>query len=132
MFMGANQLPILGLADQDTSEKAGRPLSSNVGAPNDSLQRLLERKSQASEKSVAAFPSLTLVAFTDPNDLLSYRLQPSRYSVPGVSIADVLVSNDWTYLGFLERPDTAHTDYRKNPGVASLIACGRQKSSLCK
>lgn len=131
VFMGANQLPILGLADQDSEQKEMRPMT-NGAAPSDSLQRLLKRKSEMSEKSVASFATLTLVAFTDPNDLLSYRLQASRYIVPGVDIADVLVSNDSTYFGYLERPDTAHTDYRKNPGVASLIACGRQKSSLCR
>lgn len=131
VFMGANQLPILGLADQDAVHKAIRPLS-DAGTPDDSLQRLLKRKSEAREKTAATFTTMTLVAFTDPNDLLSYRLQASRYAVPGVNVADVLVSNDSTYFGYLERPDNAHRGYRHNAAVASLIACGRQKSALCK
>jgi hypothetical protein len=75
---------------------------------------------------------MALVAFTDPNDLLSYRLLPSRYAVPGIDVADVLVSNDWTYLGLLELPNTAHTDYRLNQDVTRLIACGSIGSKLCK
>ena len=31
-----------------------------------------------------------MVAFTDPNDLLSYRLLPARYAAPDVAVADAL------------------------------------------
>jgi hypothetical protein len=75
---------------------------------------------------------LTLVAFNDPNDLLSYRLLPSRYATEDVAVADVLVSNDKTYIGFVERPDTAHTEYTANKDVATAIACGIPKSKRCR
>jgi hypothetical protein len=51
---------------------------------------------------------MRLIAFTDPDDLLSYRLQPSRYLVPNADVADVLVSNADTYSGQLESTAT-HT-----------------------
>jgi hypothetical protein len=122
VFMNANQLPILGLAEQDLFQ----PLAAAgevSAAPVDSLQRYLQQRERFSE--------LMIVAFTDPNDLLSYRLMPSRYASGNVRIADILVSNDRTYFGWLERPDTAHMDYDTNPRVARLIACGNPESSRC-
>lgn len=130
IFMEANQLPILGLADQEIELAPARPLTAPP-VPEDSLQRVLRLKSGPQFKAIS-LTGLTLVAFTDPNDLLSYRLQPSRYAVPGVAVADVLVSNATTYFGLLERPDIAHTGYGANPAVTSLISCGRPKSALCK
>jgi hypothetical protein len=58
---------------------------------------------------------IQIVAFTDPNDLLSYRLTPEAVGNDGVQMANVIVSNAPTYLGFLERPDTAHCGYAGNP-----------------
>jgi len=138
VFMQANQMPILGLADQVIAQDKGRPVQPQPEA--DAMLRLLRVK--ATQPDAAARPNasrgtsvaskMALVAFTDPNDLLSYRLLPSRYAVPGIDVADVLVSNDWTYLGLLELPNTAHTDYRLNQDVTRLIACGSIGSKLCK
>lgn len=138
VFMQANQMPILGLADQVIAQDKGRPVQPQPEA--DAMLRLLRVK--ADQPDAAARPSASrgtsvaskmgLVAFTDPNDLLSYRLLPSRYAVPGIDVSDVLVSNDRTYLGLLELPNTAHTDYRLNQDVTRLIACGSIGSKLCK
>jgi hypothetical protein len=130
VMMGANQLPILGLADQSIDVK-GVPISAAGPAPEDALMRLL-RLSDRAKLTESSFSKLSLVAFTDPNDLLSYRLQASRYVSSKVDVTDVLVSNDSTYFGFLERPDTAHTGYRSNTDVASLIACGKPRSANCR
>ncbi len=135
VFMRANQLPILGLADQDIRSKAPRDPGVSDLKAEDSLQRILEAKRKPTPPTRATtntIPAITLVAFTDPNDLLSYRLQSSRYRTPDIAVADVLVSNAMTYLGLFERPDKAHTDYRTNAAVASLIACGQPKSKRCK
>jgi hypothetical protein len=72
------------------------------------------------------------VAFTDPNDLLSYTLPPQQYAQLGVTVYNILVSNAPTYLGLLERPDTAHLEYLNNPDVGRLIACGQPASARCK
>jgi hypothetical protein len=130
VMMGANQLPILGLADQSV-DVAGARISAAGSAPQDALTRLL-RLADRPKLTQSSFSKLSLVAFTDPNDLLSYRLQASRYASPKVDVTDVLVSNDSTYFGFLERPDTAHTGYRSNAAVASLIACGKPRSAKCR
>lgn len=136
VMMGANQLPILGLADQDIG---GAGIRAEAERQGDSLATLLkarERQLRASRPGPGAaastFTDLHLVAFTDPNDLLSYRLQPSRYAAGNLRISDVLVSNDNTYFGLLERPDTAHTRYNANPEVTVRIACGKVKNAACK
>jgi len=130
VFMGANQIPILSLAEQNIAHRAPGFLPEDA-PPTDSLQRFL-RTMRTPPLAGREFSKMTLVAFTDPNDLLSYRLQASRYAGPSVEIADVLVSNASTYFGFLERPDTAHKGYRSNTDVATNIACGRPKSPRCK
>jgi hypothetical protein len=129
VYMQANQLPILGLADQSI---APAPRAIAAEGDEDSLLRLLSRKkAPAATLRPAQEPRLALVAFTDPNDLLSYRLLRSRYDVAGIAVSDVLVSNDSTWLGLLERPDSAHTHYPQNRDVTRLIACGSVGSALC-
>ena len=121
VFMNANQLPILGLADQDVSQLPAKP-SDVKAAPTEPLQRYLTARRQQ------GLSTLTVVAFTDPNDLLSYRLLPSRYKGENIRIADVLVSNSKTFLGLLQMPTTAHEGYSANPAVARFIACGQEKA----
>jgi hypothetical protein len=130
IFMEANQLPILGLADQ-VVRSPGAAVDDAKPAPiPGSLVQILRFKSQR-EQILSDRAKMDLVAFTDPNDLLSYRLQPSLYNVPGIDVADVLVSNDSTYFGLLESPMT-HSHYPGNPDVARLIACGWPESPVCR
>jgi len=129
LFMAGNQLPILGLAEQNIER---RPDSRSAGAP-DALQRFLElRRRQAGIPRAESIARLAVIAFTDPNDLLSYRLLPGRYAAPDVAVADVLVSNARTWLGLIENPVAAHLDYLENPDVGDLIACGYPRFSGCR
>jgi len=123
LVMAANQIPLLSLADQ--------PLAATVAAPPDSLQLLLQgRRTDRDRRSDDA--RLTLVAFTDPSDVLSYTLPPERYARDGVVVYNIAVSNAPTWLGLLERPDRAHLDYLVNPYVGKLVACGVPASSRCR
>lgn len=133
IFMNANQLPILGLADQVVSASPGvAAVVAMPGGPPDSLQRFLALRLASDLKANNVGQRLAIIAFTDPNDLLSYRLLPSRYASPDVAVSDVLVSNEKTIFGLVERPDMAHTKYITNPDVAKAIACGHPKSSRCR
>lgn len=125
LVMAANQIPILGLADQGLQSAIGRRT-----VPQDSLQRVLERRRAG--MAATALPGLTLVAFTDPNDLLSYTLQKEKYERKGVVVHNVLVSNARTWFGAFENPLDAHVRYLDNPHVGRLIACGEPKSELCR
>ncbi|MGZ5203217.1 MAG: hypothetical protein ACXWC4_25915, partial [Telluria sp.] len=129
LFMAGNQLPILGLAEQDLER---RPDARAAAAP-DSLQRFLElRRRQSGSPRAESIAGLAVVAFTDPNDLLSYRLLPGRYAAPDVAVADVLASNARTWLGLIEDPVAAHLDYLANPDVADMIACGYPRFRQCR
>jgi hypothetical protein len=124
LFMAGNQLPILGLAEQSTGPRAL--------AVQDSLQRFLDLRRRQPNRRTEALQRLAVVAFTDPNDLLSYRLLPARYTAPDVAVADVLVSNDSSWLGLVENPMTAHLDYLANPDVGTMIACGFPSERFCR
>lgn len=126
VYMEANQMPILGLADQDIRETAvsGRSIAPPLATLLEPLERL------AATRSVA-FEEITVVAFTDPNDVLSYRLLGSRFAgLQRVKLADVVVSNSSTWLGLFENPLTAHLGYGKNKDVARMISCGAPKESV--
>jgi hypothetical protein len=128
VFMAGNQLPILGLAEQRIP--AAEQLA--AGSGQDSLQRFLSLRRQQVGPRAERLSRLAVVAFTDPNDLLSYRLLPSRYQATDVAIADVLVSNARTWFGLLEDPFAAHLDYLANPDVGRLMACGWPNAESCK
>ena len=124
LFMAGNQLPILGLAEQSGGLRA-IPVQ-------DALQHFLDLRRRQPNRRAEALQRLAVVAFTDPNDLLSYRLLPARYAAPDVAVADILVSNERTWLGWIENPLTAHLDYLANPDVATMIACGLPSSAVCR
>jgi hypothetical protein len=65
--------------------------------------------------------ALTVVAFIDPNDLLSFRLVPR--SDRG-RVINFVVSNDVTYLGYAELPTTAHCNYIRNGYVMRAVVFG--------
>jgi len=124
IYMAGNQLPLLGLGEQ--------ALVARATPDQDALQRFLELRRRQAGPRAERLQRLALVAFTDPNDLLSYRLLPARYAAPDVAVADVLVSNARTWLGLLEDPVAAHMDYLANPAVGVLIACGFPRVDGCR
>lgn len=125
LVMAANQIPLLSLADQPLP---GAALAA-AGPPDSLLAVLRQRRAPAVPR--APLPQLVLVAFTDPNDLLSYTLPRERYAGAGVQVFNVLVSNAPGWFGLLERPDQAHGNYLRNPDVARLVACGQPRSARC-
>lgn len=130
LVMAANQIPLLGMADQPLD---GGPAAAAAGMAGDSLQRLLrKRRAPAARAGAAAVQPLVLLAFSDPGDVLTYTLQTEKYTREGVRTFNVLVSNATTWLGSLERPDAAHFDYLSNPDVGRLIVCGRPASARCR
>lgn len=124
IFMLANQLPLLDLAK--STARVNRSLVSRPTPSNATVARLLSALNGARALRARGIPSAPrrIIAFTDPNDLLSYRLTPE--SAKNVEVTNVIVSNDNTYFGLLERPDTAHCGYIGNPAVLGTIAKGYQ------
>ena len=127
IYLMANQLPLLDVAGPAIGFVNGapgpqRPTSGSIARDVfDLLSRL-----RAWTPSGAG--PMTVVAFSDPNDLLSYRVVPSHLagSLREFRIVNVIVSNDTTYFNYVERPDKAHCGYARNPHVLSMIARGYQ------
>ncbi|TJU76216.1 MAG: hypothetical protein E5Y15_28570 [Mesorhizobium sp.] len=125
VFLLANQIPLLNAATYSpvTARIVGdKSVDGATGSLLDVFASARDRKNRA----FLAEPSgpIRFVAFTDPNDLLSYRLFPKAHLPEDMKITNVIVSNDQTYLGLLERPDTAHCGYGWNPAVISTVAEG--------
>jgi hypothetical protein len=130
VFMRANQMPILALADKplDGTVSAERQ---DAGFPTDPIQALIQRRNaEPGESRTRSVP--TVVAFSDPNDLLSYPLARSPFAAGAAyPIIDVIVSNATSYLGLVELPNAAHLDYARTAAVRRLIACGNPRSTAC-
>jgi hypothetical protein len=131
IFMLANQLPLLGLADVETPE--GK-------TPYASLKGFINRRTNAkTHRPAAPEPAnvtLNIIAFSDPNDLLSYPLKPSDVlgieepGAPSTQTNDVRISNvrinvariGWFFV--VANPSQAHTGYLTDSRVDHLIAHG--------
>jgi hypothetical protein len=130
IFMRANQMPILALADKllDGTVSTDR---TDTGFPVDPIQALFEQRNSIPGLKMVKGPNV--VAFSDPNDLLSYALVGSPHAANAdYPIIDVIVSTANTYLGLIELPNKAHTDYKTTDAVRQLIACGNPRWRDCK
>ncbi|UOD30869.1 hypothetical protein INH39_03800 [Massilia violaceinigra] len=121
IFMRANQLPLLRLAEMDLDGSMAP--QGPGGFPADPIQALIERSRMQGIGKPTGVPAgvATVVAFADPNDVLSYTLVKSPFAARATyPIIDVVESNAPSYLGLLELPDRAHTGYARNPAVRRI------------
>ena len=123
IYLMANQIPLLDIASPMAS--ASSPMAS--ASSLDMVVGMMHagRMAMAPER-VATMAVPTVVAFSDPNDLLSYRLLPLAVDVARARLINVITSNAATWFGFLERPDMAHCGYTLNRTVIGLIAQGHK------
>lgn len=124
VFMEANQIPLLALSDRaSVVARSGRGILPGRNFPPDPLRALFGSTLQFAPL-VARQEKLTVVAFTDPNDMLSFALGESKVEADGIRWIDAFVSNAWTYFGVGSHPIRAHTESASNPDVISAIVCG--------
>jgi len=117
IYMVANQLPLLDQASPLAAASA--PYESSVKAVGD-----LVAESRSEIDGSPGLPNLTIVAFSDPNDLLSFRLPETLAKPAKTRLVNVTVSNAWTFFGLVERPLLAHCRYIQNPVVVGIITHG--------
>ena len=124
IFMVSNQVPLLSTAGvADNKAANSRPVNNGLNALLEAQARV--RKSTAIARRVAApLPPLQIIAFTDPNDLFSYRLSSAHIGTPKVQVINVIVSNAPTSFGLFARPDHVHCGYRWNRYVLGTIVHG--------
>ncbi|NHZ84050.1 hypothetical protein F2P44_33025 [Massilia sp. CCM 8695] len=128
VFMRANQMPLLRLAEMDLDGSMAPPGPDDF--PADPIQALIAQRNAQGIGKPTDVP--TVVAFTDPNDVLGYTLVKSPVAArAGYPIIDVVVSNAPTYLGLVELPTNAHLDYPRNATVQRMIACGEPAAEGC-
>jgi hypothetical protein len=127
MYMVANQLPLLDAAGTATAGTIW-DASPRQPATRGNTRNVFELFSRARLTAGSTIEPMTLVAFSDPNDLLSYRIVPDHLdgNLKDFRIVNVMVSNDTTYFHYIERPDTAHCGYTWNPHVLGMLAKGYQ------
>ena len=139
IYMLANQLPILALArptlvravstPDPAAPKTPDPATSKTPAMATALSVLSdaraghEKRRHDDPQLAATEPTLSLVAFTDPNDLLSYRLLTNDPAVVGANtrVVNVITSNDYSYFGLVENPLNAHEGYDLNKDALRLL-----------
>jgi hypothetical protein len=127
VFMLANQLPLLELSEVSNPISLRQTSSSAVKSLAEIRRQ--NRPKSAAQRQPAVLP-LHLVAFSDPNDLLSYPLD--QHSVSGTSIAysNVVISVQRSaLLGIVADPLTAHTGHERSPAVMDLLTYGNKRSS---
>ncbi len=145
VYMLANQIPLLELteANNPVSQKATGPTWATSAPPQLETAKPLmkqfadERTKRAPSPSAGVpFPlTLDLVAFSDPNDLLSYpidkadvmaggggpRISPVQYSNVTYSLAR------WSLLWLIVDPLKAHTGHADSKAVIDLIVRGHNE-----
>lgn len=125
IYLISNQIPLLDPANPiGGTAPAG---STADGASESSLGDFLEIVTQSRMEVMGAAAQargLPVIAFTDPNDLLSYRLMPQVLHVDGTLLVNMLVSNGPAYFDYVERPDDAHCGYAYNPYVLGALIQG--------
>jgi hypothetical protein len=152
IYMFANQLPLLTLADvpatrnSDASpsvidfkhytdiDASRHPADSQAPAASTTQERSAPHllwfatvKSTLGHSQPQQVAKLDVVAFSDPNDLLSYIIPPWFEQDMGnlqFQITNVAVQNAFHWLHLYESPTAAHDQYMVNSDVWKVIRCG--------
>jgi hypothetical protein len=126
VYLMSNQIPLLDLAD--VSKNSGNPAELSGSSLHDFLSVVTTARSAvAATRSASPRGSepLMVVAFSDPSDLLSYRIVPTTVTLPeAATLVNVTVSNADTYFGYLENPLDAHCGYAWNAQVITMLTKG--------
>lgn len=105
IFLATNQIPLLSQGNAPLGQRA-----SSTSGPSTSFAEFLNTSRTQSRRRRGP---IQVIAISDPNDLLSFRLLPKHLGgasskTDKYDLTNVLVSNDYTYLGLLENPAVAH------------------------
>jgi hypothetical protein len=124
IYMVANQLPLLDVAGVTAGALWGASMEPPSGRSN--TMDVFALLSRARSLAAVTTKPMTVVAFSDPNDILSYRIVPEHIAgdLRDFRVVNVIVSNDTTYFNYVERPDIAHCGYAWNPYVLGMMAKG--------
>jgi len=122
VFMLANQLPIL-----------------QIGQPKPKVHNQIKQycSPEGKKHNKRIFNSVNIIAFSDPNDLLSYDIQQSFVDTyidsrlcPKVTNVNINIAEEISAFGIaVVNPLSAHTEYDNDDRVISIITNGFDKES---
>jgi hypothetical protein len=156
IYMFANQLPLLGLANVPVtlrSDDGPVPVleamaasdvksdPSKIPAPKapppcgvNPMACFANLRALSAGAQAATSGPLDIVAFSDPNDLLTYGIPPWYVRDVGaleLHITNVTLQNARHWLGLVEMPTSAHENYmQKGSPVWPLVHCGARDGSI--
>ena len=132
--MYANQIPFLDLASHESCNV--EPSANTFAAFMDSetgrgdfsdILGLLSNDSFFESQGLIqedAVENRYWIAYSDPNDILSYRLDIDKYTDDGIEVTNVTVKNTRNWFGLFANPLKAHSGYRSNHTVKSMVLMG--------
>lgn len=133
-IMYANQIPFLDLASHESCNV--EPSANTFAAFMDSetgrgdfsdILGLLSNDSFFESQGLIqedAVENRYWIAYSDPNDILSYRLDIDKYTDDGIEVTNVTVKNTRNWFGLFANPLKAHSGYRSNHTVKSMVLMG--------
>jgi hypothetical protein len=128
IYMMANQLALLNLSTLRRDPQAPKTTTPAVEAVTKQFAQCwlnARGRVKGSETTVSQ-----VVAFSDPNDILSWRLEPKNLRLPRpdwgeVAVTNVYMSNnEFSIPGLFSDPTNAHTGYFISPTVLDMLICG--------
>ncbi len=141
IYMMANQLALLDLSTLNGYPRSfeGSPIGGAVAQHFAQRWNAIKLKSPvlSTETEPEETPSAKrqIVAFSDPNDILSWRLKRYNLKLPpfewgSVELTNVYLSNGEFSIPLLfSLPTDAHSGYFVNPTVMDMLVCGVSKGA---
>ena len=132
IYMMANQLALLDLSTLRRDPNAPRRARDIAGEKltNDFAKCWAAARARSAAREGRTAPVSQVVAFSDPNDILSWRLEPRNLQFPRadwgkVAVTNVFMSNgEFSAPGLFSDPVNAHVGYFVNPTVMDMLICG--------
>jgi len=132
IYMMANQLALLNLSTLHRDPQAPKTTPATDAVTNKFAKCwLIARAARARAEGRPSQTAISqVVAFSDPNDILSWRLEPKNLRLPRsdwgeIAVTNVFMSNnEFSVPGLFSDPTNAHTGYFVNPTVMDMLICG--------
>jgi hypothetical protein len=138
IYMMANQLALLDLSTLHRDPQLPQTKAAATEAVTKQFAKcwLIARARARSEAKLSEMAASQVVAFSDPNDILSWRLEPRNLKLPRpdwgeVAVTNVYMSNSEFSIPWLfSDPVNAHTGYFANPTVMDMLICGMADGAI--
>jgi hypothetical protein len=139
IYMMANQLALLNLSTLRRDPQAPKTTTATDAVTKQFAKCwLMARAARARSEGKASATAIShVVAFSDPNDILSWRVEPKNLNLPRsdrgqVAVTNVYMSNgEFSVPGLFSDPTNAHIGYFVNPTVMDMLICGINNNSPC-